>query len=90
MGTWGIALDMAKRNEENLSKLSRKGVYKKIVTKGSNGKKKKIYRFKTASAEQLQAIRKWKIEDNIKLRNKKIALAFAIVITLVSITIYFA
>ena len=72
---------MAKRNEENLSKLSRKGMYEKLNQYGSYSKKK-VYKFKKASTEQLQAIRKRKIAE-------KVALASSIAVILLSIFFYF-
>lgn len=69
MGTWGIARDMAKLNEENLSKLSRKGLYAKLKERGSksNGK---IYKFKKATPQALDAIRQ-KMEVENKAYNKR-------------------
>lgn len=69
MGTWGIARDMAKINEENLSKLSRKGMYEKLkgATYKSNGR---IYKFKEATPEVLEAIRVKREAEN-KAYNKK-------------------
>lgn len=48
---------MAKINEENLSKLSRKSLYEKLKTRGSKSKGK-VYRFKKATPEMLAHIRK--------------------------------
>ena len=73
MGTWGIARDMAKLNEENLSKLSKKGMYEKLKTRGSKSKGK-IYKFKKATPEILKAIREKRILENQQLRKKKIIL----------------
>ena len=56
MGTWGIALDMAKQNEVNLSKLSRKGMFSKLRAYG-NGTNGKIYRYKKATPALLKSIR---------------------------------
>ena len=52
MGTRGIARDMAKLNEENLSGLSRKGMYAGMKEFGSKVKGK-IHTFKNATPELL-------------------------------------
>lgn len=87
MGTWGIARDMAKLNEENLSKLSRKGIYKKWIMHGSYSKKK-VYQFKEAPPDLLRSIRERKAAENRSLRNKKIVLASSIVMVLLSLFLY--
>jgi len=52
----GVAKDMAKLNEENLSRLSRQGMFEKLKSRGSksNGKP---YHFKKASSEVILEIR---------------------------------
>ena len=87
MGTWGIARDMAKLNEENLKKLSRKGMYDKLKARGFNSPIK-IYRFKKASPEVLKAIREKMKAQNlaIKRRNRVLGIiSCAFVLTLVFI-----
>ncbi len=83
MGTWGVALDMAKKNEENLSKLSRKSMYKKLSQHGSYTKNK-VYTFKNASPELLESIRLKKARENRTLLVKKILLASVIAISLLT------
>ena len=71
MGTWGIARDMAKLNEENLSKLSRKGMYAKLKERGykSNGK---IYKFKKATPQLLEAIKQRRLVENQAYNKKRL------------------
>jgi len=75
MGTWGIARDMAKLNEENLSKLSRKRMFTRLKEQSQNPKGK-VYLFKKASKEQIKLIREntLKEESETKLRTAKISL----------------
>lgn len=89
MGTWGIA-NMTKLNEENLSKLSRKGMYEKLKTQGSKSKGK-VYKFKKASPEILRTIRKRRQLENNELKRKKAILAsfcviFGIVLLWITLT----
>ena len=70
MGTWGIARDMAKLNEENLSKLSRKGAFAKLKELGSKSKGK-TYRFKQATPEVIEAIKQKQQADNIAYEKKR-------------------
>lgn len=64
---------MAKINEENLSKLSRKGMYEKLkgATYKSNGR---IYKFKKATPEVLEAIRLKQQADNEAYNKKRLKL----------------
>ena len=62
MSTWGIARDMAKRNEENLKKLSSKskwtqiGLYEKYMERGSSSRGK-TYSFKESKPELILSIK---------------------------------
>jgi len=85
MGTWGIARDMAKLNEENLSKLSRKGMYERLKTKGSKSKGK-IYKFKKASPEILRAIRAKRAIENQETKKRKMLILFSC--SVVAVTIF--
>jgi len=79
MGTWGIARDMAKLNEENLSKLSRKGMYTRLKEFGSKSKGK-IYTFNKATPELLKAIRLKRQAENEAARRKRIVIGSACVL----------
>lgn len=90
MGTWGIARDMAKLNEENLSKLSRKGMYTRMKELGSKSKGK-TYTFKKATPEILRAIRLKRQADNEQAKRKRFILAsgcvlFAVVLFWITMT----
>ena len=69
METWGIARDMAKLNEENLSKLSRKGMYT-ILRERSSKSRNKTYRFNKATPEIILAIRKKMEVENLAMRKR--------------------
>lgn len=73
MGTWGIAKDMAKLNEENLSKLSRKGMFQKLKDYGS-GSAKRVYTFKKATPQIIESIRKAKELENLQIRKRGLIL----------------
>lgn len=64
---------MAKLNEENLSKLSKKGLYEKLKTRGSKSKGK-IYRFKKATPEMLAEIRMKLVLENKNLLRRNIVI----------------
>ncbi len=84
MGTWGIARDMAKLNEENLKKLSRKGMFQKLKERGL--KSKKVYRFKQATPETLRAIKQKMQLQNLAIRRRNIGIgvfSLTIVITII-------
>lgn len=73
MGTWGIARDMAKLNEENLSRLSSsRGVYKEYIKHGSIGKK--VYKYNESTPEMLAAIRSFKLVENRRILRRQIIL----------------
>ena len=76
MGTWGIARDMAKLNEENLSKLSRKGMYAKLKERGSKSTGK-IYKFKKATPQILEEIKQRRLIENQAYDRKRIKIIFA-------------
>jgi hypothetical protein len=73
MGTWGIAKDMAKINEENLSKLSRKGMFQKLKDYGSSSSKR-IYTFKKSTPELLKEIRETRAAENLQAQKRRILL----------------
>ena len=73
MGTWGMA-NMTKLNEENLSKLSRQGLYAKLKERGLKSKGR-IYTYKKATPEILETIRtKRAQEERIYLKRRNILL----------------
>lgn len=87
MGTWGIARDMAKRNEENLSmKKGRSHLYKQFVQL-ENGKKT-LYRYKKASPVVIGQIRR-KMQDD-QARSKRNAIILGTICGLMFITIIWA
>ena len=80
MGTWGIARDMAKRNEENLKKLSsrsrwsQKSIYRGYLETGSKAEKK-AFSFKKSTPEFLTEIKEKRSIER-KRAAKKQALLF--------------
>ncbi|WP_436517680.1 hypothetical protein [Ekhidna sp. To15] len=69
---------MAKLNEENLSKLSRKGMYSRMKELGSKSKGK-IYTFKKATPEILMAIRQKRQAENQASKKKRMIIGSACV-----------
>lgn len=66
----GVAKDMAKLNEENLSRLSRAGMFDKLKTRGSKSKGK-AYRFKEATPELILEIKKKRLFEDTQIRKKQ-------------------
>lgn len=64
MGTWGIAIDMAKKNKENISLLRSKSAFDTQMILDWAYSKKRVYKFKSATPEILAEIR-------IKLAKKR-------------------
>ncbi len=73
MGTWGIARDMAKINEENLAKLSRKGLFEKLKS-ATYKSRRKIYQYRKSDPALIKAIQERYREDNQSLLVKKLIL----------------
>jgi|GEM_PF-3317218 len=73
MGTLGIARDMAKRNEENLSKLSGGNLYDKLKNATYKTRRKK-YLFKKSNPKLLKGIKDQLIEENQRAKRKRIIL----------------
>jgi len=79
MGTWGIARDMAKRNEENLKKLSSRSkwnqvsMYQKYIERGSKSRGK-FYEFKESDPELILSIRHKMLLERAQTRRRKILL----------------
>lgn len=85
MGSWGIAIDMAKRNANNLARLgSRRELYKDFVQHGDS-KNKKIYKFKTATPELLESIRIERALENEKARVKRRVLGVVCLLAFIAI-----
>lgn len=84
--SWVMAKDMAKRNEENLSFLSRKGLYDKLKD-ATYQSAKRVYKYKNATPEMLEAIRSHHIAENHKIRIKKIVL-FGLIMISISVAVY--
>lgn len=81
MGTWGIAKDMAKLNELNLSKLSRAGMYERLKNRGSQSKGKR-YTFRRATPESIATLRE-KLQAEYKaIKKRRITLTIVIAIPL--------
>ena len=76
MASWIIAKDMARINEENLSKLSRKSMYARLKEMSSKAKGKK-YTFKKATPEILKAIRQKRITENQIAKKKRIIIGLS-------------
>ena len=74
MGSWVIARDMAKLNEENLNRLSNPGMFEKLKTRGSRSRNK-VYQFKQATPEAIKAIQQKMHLENIATRNRSIVFA---------------
>jgi len=71
--SWNIAKEMAKINEDNLAKLSRKGLYEKLKD-ATYRTRRKSYRYKKASQEQLANIKTNLTQQNLQSRRKRILL----------------
>lgn len=71
MGTWGIARDMAKRNEENLSLLNEKSIYSKLKGWRSSSSNR-VYTYKKSTPELLASIREHQQAANRRLRTKRL------------------
>ena len=72
----GVAKDMAKLNEENLSRLSRPSMFEKLKSRGSKSKGK-VYLFKESTPELILEIKNRKLRE-IKRSRKKQILIFLI------------
>ncbi|MFY0601049.1 MAG: hypothetical protein JXR03_15340 [Cyclobacteriaceae bacterium] len=77
---------MAKKNEENLSRLSRDGLYQKLKDFGTS-KSRRIYKYNEATPEMLEEIRSRHTAENKRIRTKKIAL-FSFLVIATSIAVY--
>ncbi len=85
--SWNIAKEMARINEENLSKLSRKGLYEKLKD-SSYKSRRRIYRYKKASQDQLTSIKTELTLQNLQSRRKRVMLmSVLIAIMVISIMI---
>ncbi len=80
--SWNIAKEMAKINEENLSKLSRKGLYEKLKD-SSYKSRRRIYRYKKASQDQLTSIKTELTLQNLQSRRKRVMLMSVLIAIMV-------